>query len=90
MATNTGVRIVRRGLPAFDVALKVVSKEQSLTVVSVAYLAVNELEIPGALGITVTSSVLGASLVGGVLLQTAVSIHGDKVQRTVEATWQVR
>lgn len=54
------------------------------------YLAVDELEITRTLGVAISSSVFSSSLVGGVLLQAAVCVHGDEVERTVQATRQVR
>jgi hypothetical protein len=55
-----------------------------------AYLAVDELEIPRALGITVTCTILGAGLVARVLLQTTICVHRHEVQSAIETTWQVR
>ena len=49
-------------------------------------LAVDELEVTGALGIAVTCTVLGARLVARVLGQATVLVHGDEVQGAVEAT----
>jgi hypothetical protein len=50
------------------------------------YLASNELEILRALGITVTSAVGGSRLVGRVLGQAAICVHGDKVQGAIDTT----
>ena len=49
------------------------------------YLAVDELQITGALGIAVAGSVLGTGLVGRVLGHSTVGIHGDKIQGSVQA-----
>lgn len=54
-----------------------------------AYLTVNELNIVWALSITVTSSVLGTSLVGGVLGLPTIGGHLGEVQSTVQTTWEV-
>lgn len=43
----------------------------------------------GALGVTVTSSVLGASLVGSVLGKTTIGIHLGEVECTVKAARKV-
>lgn len=75
MATDTSVRVVGRRLPVLDIALRKRLALVEFYQESVTYLAVDELEIPRALGIAVTSSVLGTSLVGGVLLHAAVCIH---------------
>jgi hypothetical protein len=48
------------------------------------YDTVDELDVPGALRITVASSVLGTSLVVGVLRETTISVHLDEVESTVE------
>lgn len=48
------------------------------------YLAVDELQITGALAVAVSSSVLGSSRVGGVLGHAAISVHGDKVHGAIE------
>lgn len=60
------------------------------SVMELAYLAVDELEIPGALRVAVTSAVLRASLVARVLLQTTICVHGYEVECTIEATRQLR
>lgn len=49
------------------------------------YLAGDELEITGALGVAVTRAVLGTSGVAGVLGLATIKVHGDKVQSTVQA-----
>lgn len=48
-------------------------------------LAVNELEVAGALGVAVSGAVLGAGLVGGELGDTTVRVHGDEVEGAVQA-----
>lgn len=53
-------------------------------------LTVDELEITRALAVTVTSSILGTGLVGGVLGHATIGIHVHKVEGTVETTGQVR
>ena len=66
--TNTGVDIVARGLPSFNVGL-----------------AVDELEVTRALGVTVACTVLGTgsvTLLGG---EATIEGHGDEVQSTVQA-----
>lgn len=50
------------------------------------YLAVDELDIVGTLRITVSGSVLGTSLVVGVLGLATIGVHLDKVQGTVKTT----
>lgn len=52
------------------------------------YLAVDELQIPRALRITVTSSVLGTGIVARVPGQATVGIHGDKVESSVQSAGQ--
>ena len=53
------------------------------------HLAGNELEISGALSITITCSVRSSSLVGRVLGKATIGVHLDKVQGTVDtATWK--
>jgi hypothetical protein len=54
------------------------------------YLAIGELQIPWTLGIAIPCAILGAGFVSRVFLQSAVCIHGNEVQGTIEATWQVR
>jgi hypothetical protein len=54
-----------------------------------AYLAIDPLQIMGTLSIAVASSVFSASLVVGVLGETAVGIHLDEVKRAIEAAWKV-
>lgn len=53
------------------------------------YLAVDELDIVGALRIAVSGSVLGTSLVVGVLCFTTIRIHLDKVHGTVKTTGEL-
>jgi hypothetical protein len=57
---------------------------------SPTYLTVDEFEITRALGITVSSTIFGSSFVGRVLLQATVCIHGDEVERPIEAAGEVR
>lgn len=53
------------------------------------HLAGDELEISGALCVTVTCSVRSSSLVGRVLGKTTIGVHLDKVQGTVDpAAWK--
>lgn len=54
------------------------------------HLAVDELQVPRALRITVASSVLGTSLVAIVLGHTTIGIHGNEVQSSVESTGKTR
>lgn len=49
------------------------------------HLSGNELEVSGALSITVTGTKLGTSLVGWVFGKTTIGVHLDKVQGTVDA-----
>jgi len=49
-------------------------------------LSIDELDISGALRVTITSSIFGTSLVGGELARTSISIHGHKVESTVHTT----
>ena len=44
----------------------------------------------GALGITVTSTVLGTSPVGREAGGSAVCVHLDEVERAVETAWELR
>jgi hypothetical protein len=90
MATDTCVCVVRRRLPAFNVTLGGGSVIITTTWLRLFYLAVDELQIPRALGIAIPSTVLGASLVAGVLLHTAVRIHRYEVKRAVETARQFR
>ncbi len=86
---NAGVLVVARGLPSLDVgleefALASMSEIALLYVVGVCiYLAANELQISCTLGITVTSTILRAGLVGWVTRHTPVLFHGDEVQSSV-------
>lgn len=54
------------------------------------YRAIDELEIPRALGVTVSSSVLGTGLVGRVFRHATIGIHSHKVQSTVQTAGEVR
>lgn len=58
-------------------------------VYAITNLTVDELQVTRALGVTVASTVLGASLVVLVLGQSAIGVHGDEVQSTVQATGQL-
>jgi len=60
----------------------------SVTLV-LAYLAIDELEIPRTLSIAISSTILGTCLVRRVLLQATICVHRDEIQRTVEATGEV-
>jgi len=53
-------------------------------------LAVDELQITGALSIAVTGTVLGTGLVALVLGHTTVLVHGDEVQGAVETAAELR
>jgi hypothetical protein len=53
------------------------------------YQTVNEFDVPRALRVTVTCSILGTSRVTLVLAQTTISVHGGEVQGAVQATWEV-
>lgn len=50
-----------------------------------AYKTVDELQVARALAVAVTSTVLGTGLVGRVLGQTAIGVHGDEVDSAVQA-----
>lgn len=52
-------------------------------------LAVDELEITGALGVTVARAVGGAGLVARVLGHATVRVHGDEVEGAVQTAGQV-
>lgn len=52
-------------------------------------LAVDELNVPGALSVTVTSSVLRTGLVIGEPRHTTILVHLDEVEGTVETTGEV-
>lgn len=53
------------------------------------YLAIDELDIVGALGIAVSGTVLGTSLVVGVFRFTTISSHLDKVHGTIETAGEL-
>lgn len=55
-----------------------------------SYHAIDELEIPRALGITVSGSVLGTGLVARVFRHATIGIHSHKVQSTVQTARKVR
>ena len=48
------------------------------------YLATDELQVTGALGVAVTSTILGTSLVGGVARHATILLHSDEVEGTIE------
>lgn len=50
----------------------------------IAYLAANELQISGALGIAVAGTVLCTSLVGRVLARASVLVHSDEVESSIQ------
>jgi len=52
-------------------------------------LSVNELDIVGALGIAVSSTVGSSGLVSRILGHTTISVHLYEVKGTVEATWKL-
>lgn len=54
------------------------------------YLSVNELDISGALRITVTSSVLSTGFVIGVLGRTTIGVHGGEVESAVQTARKLR
>lgn len=54
------------------------------------HLAVDELDVARALGITVSSAVLCTGLVPFVLGHSAIGIHGREVQSAVQPTGEVR
>ena len=54
------------------------------------YLAVDELDVVRALGVAVSGTVLGASLVAGEAGLATVGVHLDKVERAVETAGEVR
>jgi hypothetical protein len=60
-----------------------------LSQVWAAYLSIDELQVSGTLGITVSGSILGTGLIGGVLLHAAICVHGHEVQSTIEPARQV-
>jgi hypothetical protein len=53
-----------------------------------ASLAVDEFNALGTLGITVASSVFGASLVVGVLGETTIGVHLDEIKGAIETAGQ--
>ena len=55
----------------------------------VTYLAVDELDIPGALRVAVSRTVLGSGLVVGVLGHATILVHGGEVEGAVETAGQV-
>jgi hypothetical protein len=61
-----------------------ISKISDMGMIGSNYLSVDELNVVGALSITVTGSVLGTSLVGGVLGHTTICIHLGEVKSAVE------
>jgi len=54
-----------------------------------AYLTVDELDVVWALSITVTGTILGTSLVSGVLGETTIGSHLREVQSTVQTARKV-
>lgn len=54
------------------------------------YLAVDKLEIPRALGVTVSSTVFSACLIAIILGHSPICIHGGEVQGTVQTTRDLR
>ena len=54
------------------------------------YLAVDELQITRALGVTVAGSVLGTSLVALVLALSTIGVHRNEVQGSVQAAGEFR
>ena len=57
--------------------------------VGVTYDTVDELDVPGALGVAVTRSVLGTSLVGGEARHATIGVHGGEVESTVETAGEL-
>jgi hypothetical protein len=55
-----------------------------------AYLAVDELDVVGALSITVTSSILGTSFVGRETGLATILFHLYQIESAIESTRQVR
>jgi len=53
------------------------------------YHAVDEFDIAGALGVAVTSSILGTSLVGGESGETTISVHLGEVEGAIETARKV-
>ena len=68
MATDTGVLVGVRRLPALEVTL-----------------TTNPLEVTGALGVTVTETVLSTGLVAREATHTTIGLHGDEVEGAVHA-----
>lgn len=87
---NTSTVIGLRRLPAYNIALFVAAVSHrffsySQTHVFEAYLAADELEVTSTLSVTVSSTVLGSSLVVRLRRKTAVFLHGNEIQSTVHA-----
>ena len=94
VAARAGVYIIGRRSPVENVGLLTVLVGVSglrswVLDGKSAYLAVDELHVVWALGIAVSSSVLGTSLVAWVLGHSSISIHLREVQSTVESARKV-
>ena len=55
----------------------------------ISYLAVDKLEITGALRITVSNTILGTSLVSGESGHSTIRIHGHEVKRAIETARKI-
>lgn len=91
VATNSSVSIIGGWLPTFDIGLGIVlAYTLGWSDHAFTYFTINELQVTWTLGIAITRSVFSASLVGRVLRKTAVCVHSDEVQRTIQTAGQVR
>lgn len=96
VTTASGIDVGGGRLPVEHVGLRNVSilisdmhEETRWEIERDTNLAVNELHVMGALSITISSSVLGSSLVCRVLGHTTISVHSCEVESTVKSTSQV-
>ena len=89
----TGTGVSGGTVPAEDVSLCITKSSSVFEGLKVkmikTHLAVDELDVVGTLGVTVTSTVLGTSLVVGVLRGTTISVHLGEVDVAVKTAREV-
>jgi hypothetical protein len=86
VATNTSIGVIAGWGPSVNICLKIISILTELYVyISRIYLSIDEFEISGALSITVSSSILGTSLVVGIFAHSTIFVHGHKVKSSVKS-----
>lgn len=84
---RSSVRVIGGTSPAESVGLGTgyQSHVQSINkTIGESHLSVDELDVVGALRITVSGSVLGTGLVVGVLSETTIGVHLGEIERAVE------